>query len=89
MANGGLCNSWKASSHISGKGSRKEVGLVCAEDGTEMKGNLSIVLKQNEHFTLVFGSNGDVGREEMTRAWGWETPEPKWKQHLRVLRAGR
>lgn len=71
MANGGLCNSWKASSHISGKGSRKEeVGLVCAEDGTEMKGNLSIVLKQNEHFALVFGSDGGVGKEEMTHVLG-------------------
>lgn len=46
------------------------MGLVCAEDGTEMKGNLSIVLKQNEHFALVFGSDADVGWEEMTRVLG-------------------
>lgn len=46
------------------------MGLVCAEDGMEMKGKLSIVLKQNEHFALVFGSDGDVGWEEVTHVLG-------------------
>lgn len=36
----------------------------------EMKGKLSIVLKQNEHFALVFGSDGDVGWEEVTHVLG-------------------
>lgn len=47
MAKGGLHNSWKLSSHINGRGSRKEeVGLVCAGDGSETKDNLQ--KKQNE-----------------------------------------
>lgn len=45
IAKDGLHNSWKLSSHINERGSRKEeVGLVCAEDGTETKDNLCIVL---------------------------------------------